>query len=148
VTTRSRDRRDARQRSKAEARSPQSLAVKAVAVQETFSGPLPPPEVLAKYDEIVPGMAERLLTTFERQADHRMTLERKVIDGDIRRSWAGLILGFVFGMALLVGSVFMIASGLAVAGIALIVAELVAIAVALIYTTESRRRERNRKAGQ
>lgn len=118
-----------------------------IKVESMFSGPLPPPEVLAGYDEIVPGMAERLLVKFEKQADHRMSLEKRVIDGDVRRSWAGLLLGFTFGVALLVASVYMIANGFAVAGIIVIATELVAIAVALIYSTETRRRERQRKQG-
>lgn len=149
MVTRSKDRRLARQRARTDSRDPEpaDLGAAMIKVESMFSGPLPPPEVLAGYDEIVPGMAERLLVKFEKQADHRMSLEKRVIDGDVRRSWAGLLLGFTFGVALLVASVYMIANGFAVAGIIVIATELVAIAVALIYSTETRRRERQRKQG-
>ena len=40
-----------------------------------LSGPLPPPEMLAQYEEILPGAAERILSMAERQAEHRQKLE-------------------------------------------------------------------------
>jgi uncharacterized membrane protein len=39
------------------------------------SGPLPPPEDLAKYNMIVPDAAERILRMAEKQQAHRMELE-------------------------------------------------------------------------
>ena len=32
------------------------------ATAQTFSGPLPPPEILAKYNSVVPNAAERIIT--------------------------------------------------------------------------------------
>jgi uncharacterized membrane protein len=32
-----------------------------------FSGPLPPPEALAKYNDILPGAADRIITMAEHQ---------------------------------------------------------------------------------
>jgi uncharacterized membrane protein len=40
-----------------------------------YSGPLPPSEELERYNQVVPGLADRLVTTFEKQASHRMELE-------------------------------------------------------------------------
>lgn len=40
-----------------------------------FSGPLPPPEMLARYEEIVPGVAERIVVVVEEQHRHRMDVE-------------------------------------------------------------------------
>ena len=40
-----------------------------------FSGPLPPPEMLARYEEIVPGVAERIVVVVEEQHRHRMDIE-------------------------------------------------------------------------
>lgn len=41
-----------------------------------FSGPLPPPSILAGYDNILPGAAERILTIAESEADHQRSMER------------------------------------------------------------------------
>jgi uncharacterized membrane protein len=116
-------------------------------VSQTYSGPLPAPEDLVRYDAIVPGMAERLLTKFEKQADHRMDLERHVIYWDVRRANAGLLAAFVFGVIVLLAAVWLIVSGYESAGVTAIVVEFLAFAAALLYSTERRRRERDRKSG-
>src|SRR4051812_24986466 len=40
------------------------------------TGPLPPPEVLARYEQIMPGAVELLFRNFERQSQHRMEIEK------------------------------------------------------------------------
>src|ERR1700733_12152413 len=71
---------------------PQLLA--AFAEQRSYSGPIPPPEMLKEYDAIVPGSAGRILDTFHNQSHHRIELENKVINSDISRSNWGLATGF------------------------------------------------------
>src|SRR3990167_6669765 len=67
--------------------------------QETsFSGPLPPPETLKKFDEVVPGAAERIIKMAEGQFVHRTELEKLVIKSDVERSKWGQILGFVIAV--------------------------------------------------
>ena len=55
-----------------EASSPATLMTEFTAL----SGPLPPPEMLAQYEEILPGAAERILSMAERQAEHRQKMEQ------------------------------------------------------------------------
>ena len=43
----------------------------------TYSGPMPHPEMLAEYERITPGLADRIVALAERQANHRMMLESK-----------------------------------------------------------------------
>ena len=40
------------------------------------SGPLPAPEILAQYNNYLPGTGEKIVEVFVKQADHRMQLER------------------------------------------------------------------------
>jgi len=93
-------------------------------------------------------MALRLLDTFEKQADHRMALEKHVIKWDVWRANAGLAAGFLFSVMLLAVSVWMIVNGQEIIGVTMFVAEFVALGLALFYSVETRRRERNRKAGR
>ncbi len=51
----------------------------------TFSGPLPPPEILKRFDKVVPCTAERIIKMAEEQSAHRRELEKRVIDSDITR---------------------------------------------------------------
>src|SRR6266511_4862554 len=66
---------------------------------ETYSGPLPHPQLLAHYERLVPGSAERMLARFEKQSDHRMYLEKKVIDSDARRADCGVGAGLIVTLA-------------------------------------------------
>lgn len=117
-----------------------------VTVAQAYSGPLPPPSDLAEYNAIVPGMAERLLAKFEDQADHRMALEKHVIFWDVRRANGGLIAAFVFGVVVLIASVLLILNGHESAGVTAIIVEFLTYGLAFLYGSETRRRERNRKA--
>ena len=47
--------------------------------QQQFSGPIPPPALLAEYEKIVPGSALRIFNRAETQSDHRIAMEAKVI---------------------------------------------------------------------
>jgi uncharacterized membrane protein len=47
------------------------------AVSSSFSGPLPPPNLLAQYNEVLPDGANRIVTMAERQAKHRQRLETR-----------------------------------------------------------------------
>lgn len=62
---------------------------------EVFSGPIPPPEALARYEEIQSGAADRIIKMAEKQQDHRMSLEKKAIGGQIDQSKRGQIFGFI-----------------------------------------------------
>jgi uncharacterized membrane protein len=57
--------------------------------QSFHSGPLPAPETLKKYDEIVPGLAERIVKMAESQGAHRIELEKSVIKNQISESKRG-----------------------------------------------------------
>ncbi len=42
----------------------------------SYSGPLPPPQILRQFEEIVPGSAERILSAFEKESEHRREIEK------------------------------------------------------------------------
>jgi uncharacterized membrane protein len=54
----------------------QVKSVQAKAV--SFSGPLPPPEVLQNYNQITPGAADRIISMAEKQSQHRQESEMRV----------------------------------------------------------------------
>jgi len=81
-----------------------------------MSGPLPSPDVLRAFDDVVPGDADRIIKMAEEQSLHRKQLERKVIDSDISRSRWGQILGFVIAIVGLVVAAVVAVYGSAIAG--------------------------------
>ena len=74
--------------------SPQNLKV---ITHTEISGPIPPPQVLQQYNSIVPDAAERIIRMAEKQSEHRMYLERKVVDSGVLKSYLGMI--FAAGIA-------------------------------------------------
>ena len=46
---------------------------------EHWSGPLPPPAALQRYDEVLPGAAERILAMAETEQQHRMEQEKAFV---------------------------------------------------------------------
>ena len=65
----------------------------------THSGPLPTPEMLAQYNEIIPNGAERIMNQWENQQSHRHFLEKTVIPAQVRQSGRGQYFGFALGIA-------------------------------------------------
>ena len=133
------------------ARRENAAALQAVVQQQTiqmesYQGPLPPPDDLARYDEIVPGGAERLFTLLEKQANHRMGLEKHVITWDVRRANLGTVFALIFGLAVLIVSYILIANGHEGPGVLALLVEFVTYGGIFVYSTETRRRERNQKA--
>lgn len=114
--------------------------------QVSYSGPIPPPALLAGYDDIDPGRAAKILQLAEDQSRHRMKLEVKVVDSDISRSWAGLACGMVMGLSLLAGGIVVILNGHDTAGTAIVTSTLAGVVGAFVYGKMSQSAERERKA--
>ncbi len=112
---------------------------------QAFSGPLPHPDILKRFDEVVPGAAERILAMAEEQSEHRRELEKKVIDSDIARSKWGQILGFCIAIAGLVVSAVVAIYGNALAGGIIGVGTLASLVGVFMYGAKTRSEERIEK---
>ncbi|MEX6507860.1 DUF2335 domain-containing protein [Jiella sp. M17.18] len=67
-------------------------------------GPLPPPDTLKAFDEVVPGSAERILAAWEGETAHRHAIERAELK--------------IFGLNTILGRVFALIFVLAALGVA------------------------------
>lgn len=57
--------------------------------RQDFTGPLPHPSILAGYDQVVPGSAERILVMAEKQLDHRINTESFIAHEQMKQSSRG-----------------------------------------------------------
>jgi len=73
-----------------------------VAQSEYFAGPLPHPDTLKRYNDIVPDAAERIIGMAERQATHRQELEKIAMQAEIQERRMGQLLGFFIAVAVLI----------------------------------------------
>jgi len=99
--------------------SPQELQqiVRGEIRQEIYSGPLPRPEDLGRYNEICPGAADRIITVFEKQSEHRRGLEEKVVTSNIRNERLGQKLAFTLALVVICSGVYLLATGKNVIGL-------------------------------
>ena len=114
-------------------------------VSQYFSGPLPPPDLLRQYDEIVPGFAQTIVGQFVEQGNHRRAMEKAVILSDVARANWGLGLGFILALIGVVGSLFLINSGKAAVGLTAFIVSLAPLVVAFLESSRRRRKERQEK---
>lgn len=112
---------------------------------EAFSGPLPHPDLLAKYNTSVPDAAERILRMAELQAAHRRDLEAKVVRSNTFNQTLGSMFGFVLCAGTIGGGFYLIANGASVVGITAIVSALVGLASVFIVGRRSQASERIEK---
>src|SRR6218665_122766 len=94
-----------------------------VTLRKTHIGPLPDPETLAQYDQIIPNGGERIMRMAEKQLDHRMESEKKKTErekslnnSEILQSKRGQWMAFVLVTSALIFSGFLIFRGELLAG--------------------------------
>lgn len=110
-----------------------------------FSGPLPPPEILDKYNQTLPGAAERIIAMAESQSKHRQQLESDVINSDIRSARLGLHYGLIIGLTTVIGSVICISIGYEIGGTILGGTGLTGLVGVFVYGSTQRRKEREKR---
>jgi len=72
-----------------------------------IAGELPSAETIEAYEHVLPGAADRILAMLEHQSEHRMTMERTVVQAAARSERLGQLLGLA-----LVLIVFLVATRL------------------------------------
>ena len=74
------------------------LRTLSVSITHHRSGPLPSPEDLARYNEVIPNGAERIMIMAEKQQDHRFVLEKTAVTEQLKESSRGQIFGLIIGL--------------------------------------------------
>lgn len=117
-----------------------------VEVAASYSGPLPPPEWLRQYEEVLPGIADRMMNLVESEVSnqhsasaHRRKMEEQAVTGGITMAKRGQVGAWVLGLLFLVASVVLILSGHSVLGGVIGITDLVGIVVS--FTVGLRRRD-------
>ena len=129
-----------------ERREAASVIARAAVEISRFSGPLPPPEELLKYERILPGSADRIIRMAEQQATHRQHLERVVIGSNaVTQKW-GLACAFAIAMSAIWGGVWLSLKGMSGEGLATIIGALVALVAVFVYGKVGQKKEIQQKA--
>ena len=104
---------------------------------------LPSPDILKKYNSVLPGLADRLVTQAEKQTDHRIYIEKRTLNSNILKSILGLLFGFLIGSLGVGGGLYLTFLGFNVIGIIFSSATLVSLVMTFIYGSQSKRYNKN-----
>ena len=126
-------------------RHTQAPARRVTASISAFQGPLPPPEMLARYNEVIPNGAERVVAMAESQLRHRQELEGAVVHGNVSAERRGQNYAFILGLAALIGGIGLIAFNKSAEGLAAIITAFASLAGVFIYGRWQQQREREQK---
>lgn len=83
---------------------------------EMFSGPVPPPEIIERYEKIYPGAAKIIFEEWDGQVKHRQGIEKSVIKTDNIKSLLGVIFGFIVVVAVIIAGVYTALRGFSIFG--------------------------------
>ena len=79
----------------------QETLIKAFAVRQHYSGPLPDGDSIKIYDDVIPNGGDRLMNTVEKQLDHRIEIENTGVKRPFNQSstgqWMGFAIAIIFG---------------------------------------------------
>ena len=84
--------------------------------EKSHSGPLPDAETLIQYDSVIPNGADRIMAMAEKQQDHRINIETKVIISQNKQSGLGQIFGLIIGIFGISCGTFLAYSGVTTVG--------------------------------
>jgi uncharacterized membrane protein len=108
---------------------------------QQFSGPMPPPEVLAEYDRIIPGAAERILAMAEANGSQRRALENRTLETNRLLALTGQWLAFAIAMTAIAGGIWLASRGQSLEGLTSLLAALGSLLVVFFVDRADRQRE-------
>jgi uncharacterized MAPEG superfamily protein len=107
--------------------------------------PFPPPTELEKYELLYPGVAKQFFDNFTNQSNHRMELEKIVIQGDNKRADVAQRNSFIIILALIIMAIVLFILGKDTQAIVAVVSAMVPVIISFINSTIKRKDERESK---
>ena len=93
-----------------------------------WHGPLPPPNSLEKYDEIVPGSAQTIINMAVKEQEHRHIMEEKTLEKSSKLAMTSTICGFICVILLICLVVYSIIAGAYNTALAAVISAIATIA--------------------
>jgi uncharacterized membrane protein len=76
-----------------------------------FEGPIPPPDILRQFEEIIPGSAARIFDVAMQQSTSRIANQNKIVDANILDRRLGMAFGFIMSCIGITGGCVVAALG-------------------------------------
>jgi len=114
-------------------------------VTKHHEGPLPPPEYMASYNQHIPDGANRIMALAEKQADHRMAMERQIVTSQLKQSARGQVFGLLIGIFGIVSGAIVALQGHDVVGGGIAGLTVISLVYAFISGQRSQRGEESNR---
>ncbi len=119
-------------------RSPEEM--RSVRALSSFSGPMPPPNLLRQYEDVCPGLADRMFKFVESRSEHQKEIEKQIVNIEADRSrrqfaearW-GQCCALIITLASLAAGVYAAVNGHELAGSVIGVGGISGIVATFIY---------------
>lgn len=115
-----------------------------LSIEMRWEGPLPPPAALAAFEQIHPGMAERIVAMVEKEQAHRQSAQRTALRAEVASTLGGLVSGFVLAVLLILVSAYLILEGHDWAGSTLGSGTIVSLVAVFVARGRSHSEEKHR----
>lgn len=112
----------------------------------SFSGPLPPPDMLEAYKRAFPECPQRIVKMAEDQLQHRHRLEEKKLTGDIAAERRGSYLGVALTGGAVAGAVYLLGAGQSLAGYVIFATQVVLVVALRLLARHDQAKELEEKA--
>ena len=122
-----------------------AIPTKVMRSMELYSGPIPPASELAKYETILPGAANRILTMAEKQSQHRQKMENTMLNANIKAEKNGQIFGFIIFSIAVIAGFLLVLFGRNVEGLISLIVAVGGIVGLFVYNREEVRKELRKK---
>lgn len=107
----------------------------------TYSGPLPLPQHLERYEDVCPGAADRIIAMAEGQSKHRQEIEKEVIRTNGRNSTLGVCIGGIVAVLAIICGTYIIESGNEISGYVTMFVPLSALIGVFVYGKYANKKE-------
>ena len=108
---------------------------------QSYSGPIPPPELLSRFNELIPNGADRIMRQAENQSAHRINIETVVVTSQQSLSSRGQSFAFIIGMVGLLLGFIAIMSGHEWAGVTISGGAVVSLVYAFITGQNNQKKD-------
>jgi len=99
----------------------------------SYSGPLPPPEILARFEELYPGSAKLIIDDFLSESVQRREAERKILPSLLFRQTLGAISASLLGIVGLGGGIWLSHEGRSLGGLSSVLGTLGTLLAIFLY---------------
>jgi uncharacterized membrane protein len=114
----------------------------AVEASYSFMGPIPPPGILAGYNNVIPNGADRVIKMAEQEQAHRHNIETTIVGKESFEKRVGLVFAFILALSVLgVSSYLLIFTEKSGYGLTVFIIELGGLVWAFLGARDKRQRD-------